>query len=134
MSYIVKEHNKYRKMHHVAPLRWNTSAAASAALWANKCNITHDAKTKGVWGENILYGKVPVSQALYDASRMWYNDVKTYNYSKPVANHFTQMVWRNTTSLGCAFKKCNGTTFLVCRYYKPGNVVGQFKKNVFPCS
>jgi len=130
MSYLLKEHNKYRKMHNSQPLLWNASVAYSAAAWVNKCNISHDKKLKGVWGENILYGKVPVSKALYDAPRMWYNEVKTYNYSKPVANHFTQMVWNATSSLGCAFKVCNRTSFVVCRYYKPGNVAGQFQKNV----
>jgi uncharacterized protein YkwD len=129
---MLNDHNKYRKMHRAPPLYWNATVAASASKWAKSCKIAHDPKTIGVWGENILYGKVPMSTALYDAPRMWYNEVKTYNYSAPVANHFTQMVWKATTSIGCASKMCNTTAFVVCRYYPPGNVYGKFKYNVLP--
>lgn len=132
MTTMLNVHNGYRKTHRVPPLRWNSTVATSAYKWTKSCNITHDRKAIGVWGENILYGKVPISTALHDAPRMWYNEVKTYNYSAPVANHFTQMVWKATSSLGCAYNTCNNTAFVVCRYYPPGNVYGKFKNNVFP--
>ena len=35
--------------------------------------------------------------------------------------HFTQMVWRSTTQLGCAVAACPGFTFIVCRWV-PSNV------------
>lgn len=38
----------------------------------------------------------------------------------------------NNKKLGCGYKYCNGTSFVVCRYYKPGNVRGQYAKNVMP--
>ena len=31
-----------------------------------------------------------------------------YDPSNPVASHFTQMVWKSTTQLGCAVQSCNG--------------------------
>ena len=136
---ILEDHNKYRKVHRSVPLTWNNTIAASAAAWVNKCNLTHDRSIVGRFGENLLFGKVPVAKALADASRLWYNEVKSYNFTNPEVeadsmktNHFTQMVWRGTSSLGCAYKVCNGTTFLACRYYKPGNVRGQYKFNVLP--
>ena len=39
--------------------------------------------------------------------------------------HYTQMVWKGTTRLGCAVRKGRKWDFLVCRYSPPGNVVGQ---------
>ncbi|KAJ3860063.1 CAP domain-containing protein, partial [Lentinula novae-zelandiae] len=44
--------------------------------------------------------------------------------------HFTQVVWKSTTSVACAIATCNflgnGTGYLVCRYDPPGNYLGQF--------
>jgi hypothetical protein len=40
--------------------------------------------------------------------------------------HYTQMVWRNTTQVGCAgVDGRDGKYRLVCRYSPPGNVMGQ---------
>jgi hypothetical protein len=52
--------------------------------------------------------------------------------------HFTQMVWKNSKRIGCAWNtntcKSNGMNFykLVCEYDPPGNIVGgnYFKDNV----
>lgn len=48
--------------------------------------------------------------------------------------HYTQIVWRNTTHVGCATKVCDKNSpfqgftrwqFWVCNYSPPGNFVGQ---------
>lgn len=38
------------------------------------------------------------------------------------------MVWKNTTKIGCG---AHGS-YLTCRYYPPGNYIGQFEQNVLP--
>ena len=51
----------------------------------------------------------------------------------PTFNHLTQVVWKNTTELGCGVALCNGffdpkfgpATFHVCFYNPVGNVIGQ---------
>ena len=40
-------------------------------------------------------------------------------------SHYTQMIWRNTTRVGCAIASNRRDDYLVCRYSPPGNVVGQ---------
>ena len=39
--------------------------------------------------------------------------------------HYTQMIWKGTSRLGCAVHKGRHWDFLICRYSPPGNVVGQ---------
>jgi hypothetical protein len=70
----------------------------------------------------------------------WYNEVTTcpYPYGEPAWDscwgHFTQVVWKNTTEIGCGCK--NGCSpwysICVCQYNPPGNYIGQFEENVFP--
>jgi hypothetical protein len=50
--------------------------------------------------------------------------------------HFTQVVWKATTKVGCAWNtrscKSNGMNFykFVCEYEAPGNFKDRFKENV----
>lgn len=45
--------------------------------------------------------------------------------------HFTQLVWKNTTTVGCGAANCDGIGWLlVCEYNPAGNVIGQFGGNV----
>ena len=40
--------------------------------------------------------------------------------------HYTQMVWKSTTHVGCALHSApNRWTYLICRYSPPGNIDGK---------
>ena len=44
-----------------------------------------------------------------------------YNPSSPVASHFTQVVWKGTTQVGCAVQSCSGifaASFGVCLHFR----------------
>ena len=38
--------------------------------------------------------------------------------------HYTQMVWKDTTKIGCGEASNTDVTYLVCRYTPPGNYPG----------
>ena len=40
--------------------------------------------------------------------------------------HYTQIIWRDTTRLGCGIATGLGRDWLVCRYSPPGNWVGRY--------
>ncbi|RFU31347.1 hypothetical protein B7463_g4996, partial [Scytalidium lignicola] len=93
----------------------------------------------GPTGENLAAG-YPNASASIDA---WGLEREKYNFNKPgfseATGHFTQLVWSNTTSVGCGRVNCSGKNgtpgwYVVCEYYPRGNVVGDknqfFKDNV----
>jgi hypothetical protein len=70
---------------------------------------------------------------------MWAAEAPDYDYATntckagQVCGHYTQIVWRSTTAVGCAFRTCTTGSpfgsgswdFWVCDYAPPGNYVGQ---------
>lgn len=91
----------------------------------------------GPYGENLAEGYATPVLAI-DA---WANEEKKYDYEKPKfsesTGHYTQLVWKNTTAVGCGAVQCsndasNGVQgwYLVCEYSPAGNVAGQFRQEV----
>ena len=69
----------------------------------------------------------------------WYDEEPLYDYNNPgfspETGHFTQVVWKGTTEIGCGFTTgCSPgyANVWVCQYSPPGNFLGQFAENVFP--
>ena len=68
----------------------------------------------------------------------WYNQIKFYDFEKPRFNQrarqFSQVVWRSTTRIGCGLSGVcrNGLYYFfgICKYFKIGNIVGEFESNV----
>ena len=68
------------------------------------------------------------------ATDWWYNEIKHYDYSKPMltemTQQFTQLIWKSTTKVAFGI----AGAFVVGWYYPAGNVQGQFEENVLPLS
>lgn len=123
--------NGYRAEHGVGAFTWNSTLAKYASDYLKKaqCNFEH---SHGPYGENLAIG-YPTPQAAVDA---WYNEYKDYNYAQgdfsEATGHFTQLVWKGSTQVGCAQSSCGGRgSYVVCEYYPRGNVIGWFQQNVF---
>jgi hypothetical protein len=81
-------------------------------------------------GENLAWAsgaRLTVRQVV----RMWGEERQDYDHAtnrcRPGAQcgHYTQMVWRSSTEVGCAAATCGGEEVWVCHYAPPGNWVGQ---------
>jgi len=135
---FIRVHNKYRAEVGSAPLTWNEDLAKYALAWGNHlasigCDMEHRPYS-GEWaqkyGENLYWcsGKTGTPT---DAVTGWGNEKKDYNgkvisNATMVAGHYTQMIWSNTTQVGCAIVKCDGNQYIiVCNYNPPGNYVGE---------
>ena len=126
---LLNAHNAVRANYCVPVLTWSAEVAATAQQWADGCSMSHS--SGGDYGENLAWGGGVSAQAAVD---MWAGEAGSYDYSNPgfsmSAGHFTQVIWRGTTQVGCGSATCNGETFWVCRYSRSGNYEGEFPANV----
>lgn len=126
-------HNALRAQHGVPALSWSGSLAASAKEVADRCVFEHSSTSNG---ENLAQG----TSGSYSAGSFvkdWYNEIANYDFAQGtstggVIGHFTQVVWKSTTQVGCAVAQCSGNDLMVCQYSPAGNVEGQYIENVPP--
>jgi len=130
---ITAHHNKVRADVGVAPLTWSVDIAGYAQQWAEQlaisgCRMKH--RSPNDFGENLFQGTVGAFTAV-DAAKAWETEKKDYtggvlteaNWAP--AGHYTQMVWRQTTQLGCGQAICRNTLIVACNYAPAGNVIGR---------
>lgn len=135
---IVVLHNQARSAAGVGPIYWDASLAAAADTYAGELAQT------GRWGhsppaarpgqgENLWMGTreaFSVDQMIgsWAGEGRWFKrgafpDVsRTDNWEQ--VGHYSQMIWRGTTRVGCALRSSAGNDYLVCRYSPAGNVTG----------
>jgi pathogenesis-related protein 1 len=130
---ITAYHDKVRADVGVGPMKWSRTLAVYAQEWsdhlaATTCRMAH--RTEGKYGENLFQGTAGFYTAV-DAAKNWEAEKKDYRGGvltesdwRP-AGHYTQMVWRDTTALGCGEAVCKRTLIVVCNYDPPGNYIGR---------
>ncbi|KDQ64355.1 hypothetical protein JAAARDRAFT_166489 [Jaapia argillacea MUCL 33604] len=131
-------HNVVRSAHGAGPLVWSSELAQKAQEWASGCQLKQSRGSLGPYGENLAAAAGPGGFSVESAVQVWIDDALDYDPSHPTYNHFTQVVWKSSTELGCAVASCDGifdaglgkATYYVCEYNPPGNVVGQAPLNV----
>ncbi|XP_047974839.1 pathogenesis-related protein 1C-like [Salvia hispanica] len=118
-------HNLARAEVGVQPLVWNDTVADYAVSYANNCTLE---KSGGPYGENLATGEGQFTGE--DAVSIWVSEGQNYSSSSNTCNgvsceQYTQVVWRDSTQLGCALLECSNLIFAICCYYPPGNIAGQ---------
>ena len=135
--------NGLRAKHSAPPLLYDTTISAFTQDWSYKMtsnnNFAHS--NNNLYGENIAYlqgyGTDPVTLIKKSIS-LWYNEVELYDFNNPgfssATGHFTCLVWVASTKFGIGISINNATNeaYISFNTYPPGNVIGQFKQNVFP--
>ncbi|KAJ5627833.1 hypothetical protein N7490_010061 [Penicillium lividum] len=147
---VLYNHNIHRSNHSVSSLEWSADLESSAQTLAARCNYEHDTSIDGGgYGQNIGYG-VEASDVGVMITNLMYNDEieffpTPYGESDPSMSdfdkwgHFSQIVWKATTHVGCATVVCDplgnvdsseALPFTVCNYSPVGNVGGEYGDNV----
>ncbi|KKK14627.1 hypothetical protein P175DRAFT_0529806 [Aspergillus ochraceoroseus IBT 24754] len=149
-SNVIYSHNVHRSNHSATSLTWSDDLEASAQVLAARCVYEHDTSINGGgYGQNIGYG-VSADDVAVMISNLMYNDemeyfASLYGEANPDMTdfekwgHFSQIVWKGTTKVGCATVTCNSLgnvdssmalPFTVCNYGPPGNYDGEYADNV----
>ncbi len=127
---LLAAHNKVRSARGLPALTWSTEMESLAQDWANQMTRTgkFDHRPNNRYGENLFWGRGRDYSGT-DAIESWASEESGYNYAnnscKGVCGHYTQLVWKNTTQVGCAAGKVRDEIYWVCNYNPPGNYVGQ---------
>ena len=129
------------------PLEWSPEVAAIAQAYADElatdCSFEHS-MMRGL-GENLAYyeGTMQEAKAVVEG---WASEEACYTFgpisrtegcdmtcaremsSSTGCGHYTQIVWRGTSEVGCGVAKCAGSgrhrEVWVCNYRQPGNILG----------
>ncbi|MDD5387351.1 MAG: CAP domain-containing protein [Sulfuricurvum sp.] len=142
---IVDVHNGYRKQVHVNGLEWSDELSSVAQQWVlhlrneNQCNIVHS-HISGL-GENLFWASAvyvsngstyPQSITPREVVDAWGSEKENYHHKDnscddgKVCGHYTQLVWHNTTKVGCAMTVCSDQSQIwSCNYSPPGNFLGE---------
>jgi hypothetical protein len=143
---LVEFHNKAREEAGVAPVKWSPELARFAQQWADEVARTgqpahrpREGEHKQRYGENIAWG-MGGGYGVHQGAESWYDEKKFYERGTPIpppedfgafrAGHYTQMVWKDTTTIGAGKAtiqggKLKGWLVVVCNYDPPGNISGQ---------
>ena len=136
---MLRGHADARAAVGLAPLVWSDALAASARAYAGEMARTgrfahaEQPMDRTRQGENLWTG----TTGAYRYDEMvghWVAEKKDFvNLPVPQSSktgrwedvgHYTQIVWRGTTQVGCALASNAKDDFVVCRYAPPGNVWG----------
>ena len=136
---ILAAHNRERLELGLELLSWNPALADSAQLWADYLAVTgrfeHAPENPyAPEGENLWAGTKGyfAPEAMVDA---WIREKQFFRPGDFPDNsttgrvedvgHYTQVVWRATTEVGCAEAASASEDILVCRYAEAGNYRGE---------
>jgi hypothetical protein len=134
---MLAEHNQKRCMADVPALTWDDDLAQAASDYADtKPGGTHSTALGAfkTYGE-CLQGSCPDDDPA-KAMEFWYDsELPKYTESSPFsASHYTQVVWKGTTKVGCGSGPsdglCSGGKLYVCQYLPLGNQFGKYAANV----
>lgn len=148
----LSQHNTYRTTHKSPAMTLSDSLNSTAQSWAENIAATgvfaHSSSSqRNGAGENLYASFTTAPSIAADtlaatAVQNWYKEVANYDYANPVfasnTGHFTQVVWKNSTQLGCGAAKGTKTMngklynafYVVCQYAPAGNMKGEFPANV----
>jgi pathogenesis-related protein 1 len=146
MCGIVAAHNAVRA---AAPnaspplpaLEWDAALAGHAQAWADTCPTDHNPNRNvngQIAGENMYFSQGASPDSPDVVVGRWAQEGQNYDIATNTCNgspqtvsnlacgHYTQLVWRETTSLGCGLRAdCTGqwAQVWVCDYLPAGNMV-----------
>jgi hypothetical protein len=133
---MLDTHNAERQVMGTAALKWSDKLARDAQAWADTMarndhfeHAPQSAQGENLWmGTRSRYSHAEMVEAWIDEKSMFKRGrfphvTQTEDWRD--VGHYTQLIWDNTTHVGCAIASNAEDDYLVCRYGPPGNWEGQ---------
>ena len=130
---LLDQHNMWRAKYNMPTLVWDDAVATVAQDWANQqaTSGTFEHRQNNKFGENLWSGTMG-SFPVISVVDSWGNEVNDYDLKTNTCadgkdcGHFTQVIWFNTSKLGCGrATSADGNDIVVCNYDPSGNFTGQ---------
>ncbi|KAM9504823.1 peptidase inhibitor 16-like [Salvelinus alpinus] len=135
---LMELHNSYRgqvvpSATYMRKVKWDEKLKILAEGYAVKCTWEQNPDLELLnTGENLFVSNEPLD--LNMTMEEWFLEHLDYDYNNnscqddKMCGHYTQMVWADSHSVGCAAHRCDTmeglssekVTFLVCNYYPKG--------------
>eukprot|EP00063_Salmo_salar_P015167 XP_013990002.1 PREDICTED: peptidase inhibitor 16 [Salmo salar] len=135
---LMELHNSYRgqvvpSATYMRKVKWDEKLKILAEGYAVKCVLEQNPDLELLnTGENLFVSNEPLD--LNMTMENWFLEHLDYDYNNNscqddrMCGHYTQMVWADSHSVGCAAHRCDTieglsfekVTFLVCNYYPKG--------------
>ncbi|OXG48683.1 hypothetical protein J010_03922 [Cryptococcus neoformans] len=128
----IKAHNNARIMYGAGQVTWDDGLAEMAEVHASLCNKEHTKAAENLrWGSGFGTPQDDVNEwmseaALYDWDNPGYSGknhhpmgkgcVESYGKILDAIGHFTQVVWKNTTRIGCYIARCPKGSVVSSKY------------------
>jgi len=140
---MLAAHNAWRSKVGVPGLRYSEALAQSSQAWAEHLKVQHACRMQhsgaSMVGENLYWagawsnGPAQAIQARHVVDA-WGAEVADYdhqnNHCAPgkACGHYTQVVWKTTTHVGCGMALCEKPRdqVWVCQYSPAGNMIGEW--------
>lgn len=124
----------------VDDLQWDNNLEQVAQDYADGCVFAHNPDrttqyqtlggTESSVGENLASSTATLNEQQFldlwasEESVFVYEAIDVTNFG--VFGHYTQLIWDNTTHIGCAISNCGSFDMAVCNYAPSGNSIGQY--------
>ncbi|KAJ3046197.1 hypothetical protein HDV00_000008 [Rhizophlyctis rosea] len=132
-SRIVSAHNAARSLKKLPALKWSTNlerlackcASSNAAKGSmNHCRVGENMYSCSKSASPLTAGAGALSSWVAEKSKYSGQSISSSLSALSKFGHYTQVMWKNTKSVGCCMKT-GKTTVVVCNYDPPGNYIGQ---------
>jgi hypothetical protein len=136
---LLAAHNRERALVGAPPLQWDPQLALAAISYGptlaalgrleHSPRASRSGQRENLWrGTSHAYLPGQMVGSWTDEKRLFRPGVfpavsVTGNWLH--VSHYTQMIWRTTTRVGCGIYRSSQWDYLICRYSPPGNTDGK---------
>ncbi|RTG81322.1 uncharacterized protein DC041_0000409 [Schistosoma bovis] len=109
----------------IKPLKWNVELEAKAQILSDQCRVGHDTNDdRKIPAFQYVGQNWAGAKDINTGFQLWLDEYKNYDFYTRTCRmgqcgHYTQLVWEDTTDVGCGVTNCPNFPYglsIVCNY------------------